>query len=210
MRFAVLSIARSATWFRSFRSPETMRASLPRLPGTRRFLDCILSVLKVLLLGMANRLDFSRCTPAIREAPQPANSTALNGQDVWHPLRSSVTVKRPSRAIVACVTVVQRKDVCSNGQRPFTSAQPRHLSSTIKSNDLFRPRHHRHGGVRQSCSTTLKREVLISIPPLYLMKPNFLNLFMKKLTRERVVPTICASVSCETLGSSPCGWSSLP
>jgi len=27
------------------------------------------------------------------------------------------------------------------------------------------------------------------------MKPNFLNLFMKKLTRDRVVPTISASVS---------------
>jgi len=28
------------------------------------------------------------------------------------------------------------------------------------------------------------------------MKPNFLNLFMKKLTRKRVVPTISARVSC--------------
>jgi hypothetical protein len=58
-------------------------------------------------------------------------------------------------------------------------------------------------GLRHSCSTTLKREVLISIPPLYLMKPSFLNLFMKKLTRERVVPIISASISCDTLGSTP-------
>src|SRR5580704_975647 len=61
-----------------------------------------------------------------------------------------------------------------------------------------------------SCSTTLKREVLICRPPLYLMKPNFLNLFMKKLTRERVVPTISASVSCDIFGRTPWGWSSLP
>jgi hypothetical protein len=29
----------------------------------------------------------------------------------------------------------------------------------------------------------------------YSRKPNFLNLFMKKLTRDRVVPTISARVS---------------
>jgi len=45
---------------------------------------------------------------------------------------------------------------------------------------------------------------------IVLMKPSFLNLFMKKLTRERVVPIISASVSCETLGSKPWGLSSLP
>ena len=32
------------------------------------------------------------------------------------------------------------------------------------------------------------------------MKPSFLNLFMKKFTRERVVPTISDSVSCEIFG----------
>src|SRR4249919_682648 len=38
-------------------------------------------------------------------------------------------------------------------------------------------------------------EVCTSIPPLYVMKPSFRNLFMKKLTRARVVPIISASVS---------------
>ena len=33
------------------------------------------------------------------------------------------------------------------------------------------------------------------------MKPSFLNLFMKKLTRGRVVPIIPASVCWDTLGS---------
>jgi hypothetical protein len=47
----------------------------------------------------------------------------------------------------------------------------------------------------QSCSTTLKRELLTWRPPLYLMNPSFLNLFIKKFTRGRVVPTISASVS---------------
>ena len=41
--------------------------------------------------------------------------------------------------------------------------------------------------------------MLILRPPLYSMKPSFLNLFMKKFTRERVVPIISASVSCEIL-----------
>ena len=40
------------------------------------------------------------------------------------------------------------------------------------------------------------------ISPLYSMKPSFLNLFMKKLTRDRVVPIISASISCDTLGST--------
>lgn len=56
-----------------------------------------------------------------------------------------------------------------------------------------------------SCSTTLRREVLICRPPLYLMKPSLRNLFMKKLTRDRVVPIISASTSCDTLGSKPWG-----
>ena len=45
-----------------------------------------------------------------------------------------------------------------------------------------------------SCRTTSSSEVFTCSPPLYLMKPSFLNLFMKKFTRERVVPTISASV----------------
>jgi hypothetical protein len=53
-----------------------------------------------------------------------------------------------------------------------------------------------------SCRTTLKRELLTWIPPLYWMKPRFLNLFMKKLTRGRVVPIISASIPCDTLGST--------
>lgn len=47
----------------------------------------------------------------------------------------------------------------------------------------------------QSCSTTLKSELLILRVPLYSMNPSFLNLFMKKFTRERVVPIISASTS---------------
>jgi hypothetical protein len=36
---------------------------------------------------------------------------------------------------------------------------------------------------------------------LYSMNPSFRNLFMKKFTRERVVPTISASVYWETRGN---------
>jgi len=66
---------------------------------------------------------------------------------------------------------------------------------------------------RQSCRTTLRRELLIwrprSLPP-YAMKPSFLNLFMNELIRVRVVPTISASVSCEISGSALIGWFSFP
>ena len=52
-----------------------------------------------------------------------------------------------------------------------------------------------------SCRTTLRRELFTFNLPLYSMKPSFLNLFMKKFTRPRVVPTISASVSWLTDGS---------
>jgi putative oxidoreductase len=42
--------------------------------------------------------------------------------------------------------------------------------------------------------------------PLYSMKPSFLNLFMKNLARGRVAPIISASISCDTLAKTFCGW----
>ena len=58
-----------------------------------------------------------------------------------------------------------------------------------------------HGAARvQSRSTTLRSELLILSSPLYSINPSFRNLFMKKFTRDRVVPTISASVSCDTFG----------
>jgi hypothetical protein len=46
-----------------------------------------------------------------------------------------------------------------------------------------------------SWRTTVSKDLLTLILPLYSMKPSFLNLFMKKFTRERVVPIISARVS---------------
>src|SRR5690242_5105777 len=43
-----------------------------------------------------------------------------------------------------------------------------------------------------SYKITFNRELWTSSFPLYLMKPNLRNLFMKKLTRARVVPIISA------------------
>jgi len=54
-------------------------------------------------------------------------------------------------------------------------------------------------GAPKSCRSTLSsepwtwREVLFW-PPLYSMKPSLLNRFMKKLTRDRVVPIMSARV----------------
>jgi hypothetical protein len=64
----------------------------------------------------------------------------------------------------------------------------------------------------QSCRTTLRSELLIlrGISPSYSMKPSFLNLFRKKFTRDRVVPIISASVSCEIFGTTRTGLSTLP
>jgi hypothetical protein len=47
-------------------------------------------------------------------------------------------------------------------------------------------------------------------PPLYSMKPSLRNLFMKKLTRERVVPIISANASWLTLGMTASGFPSFP
>ena len=46
----------------------------------------------------------------------------------------------------------------------------------------------------------LSKELFTFSPPLYSINPSLRNLFMKKFTRERVVPTISASVSCESFG----------
>ena len=62
----------------------------------------------------------------------------------------------------------------------------------------------------QSCRTTLKSALSTVSVPLYLMNPSFRNLFMKTLTRDRVVPTISASVSCEIFGSTRPGVGSSP
>ena len=62
----------------------------------------------------------------------------------------------------------------------------------------------------QSCKTTVNRDLLTLIRPLYSIKPSFLNLFMKKFTRERVVPTIFESVSWETFGSTRFGCTCFP
>src|SRR5580700_4291334 len=48
---------------------------------------------------------------------------------------------------------------------------------------------------RHSRNWTLTNELWTSRWPLYSMKPNFPNLFMKRLTRGRVVPMISANVS---------------
>jgi hypothetical protein len=42
------------------------------------------------------------------------------------------------------------------------------------------------------------------------MKPSFLNLFMNKLTRDRVVPTMSASVFWLIFGMTASGFPSLP
>ena len=60
-----------------------------------------------------------------------------------------------------------------------------------------------------SRNRTLINELWTSRWPLYSMKPNFLNLFMKILTRGRVVPMISASVSWligVVIGCGPPSW----
>ena len=61
-----------------------------------------------------------------------------------------------------------------------------------------------------SCRMTFNSELWTSILPLYLMKPSFLNLFMKKLTRDRVVPIISASVSWLIFAITGSGVPSVP
>lgn len=59
-------------------------------------------------------------------------------------------------------------------------------------------------GVR-SCKITFRRDLCTRIRPLYSRKPSLRNRFMKKLTRDRVVPIISANVSCEILGINVSG-----
>ena len=56
----------------------------------------------------------------------------------------------------------------------------------------------------------LRRELWTRISPLYSMNPSFLKRFIKKLTRDRVVPIISARISWLTLGITVSGLLSLP
>ena len=49
--------------------------------------------------------------------------------------------------------------------------------------------------INQSQRMMFRSELCTFSPPLYSMSPSLRNLFMNELTRERVVPTIFASVS---------------
>src|SRR5260370_37285387 len=62
----------------------------------------------------------------------------------------------------------------------------------------------------QSWRTTLSSALLTRKTPLYSINPNFRKRFIKKLTRERVVPTISARVSWLILGITVSGTPSLP
>jgi hypothetical protein len=61
----------------------------------------------------------------------------------------------------------------------------------------------------QSCKTTLRSDALIFMgcSAVYSMKPSRLNLFRKKLTRERVVPIMSARLACEIVGTIRMGVS---
>ncbi len=56
----------------------------------------------------------------------------------------------------------------------------------------------------------MRRELCTAIPPLHVMKPSFLNLFRKKLTRDLVAPIISASVSCGIFATTDSGVPSFP
>jgi hypothetical protein len=66
-------------------------------------------------------------------------------------------------------------------------------------------------GHSHSCRTTFSSELCTCNAPLYSMKPILRNLFMKKLTLERVVvPIISASVSWEIFAITRSGLPSFP
>src|SRR5580658_6934668 len=61
-----------------------------------------------------------------------------------------------------------------------------------------------------SFRTTLSSDLLTLMRPLYSMKPSLRKRFMKKLTRDRVVPIISASVSWVIFGINASGSPALP
>src|SRR5438067_10712061 len=82
-----------------------------------------------------------------------------------------------------------------------------HLRQIARSDRAVRS-HERSSVVQydaQQRTVDLERELAVVF-----MKPSFLNLFRKKFTRERVVPIISASVSCEIFGATRSGLSCLP
>ncbi len=56
----------------------------------------------------------------------------------------------------------------------------------------------------------LRRELCTRTPPLYVKSPKFRNLFMKILTRDRVVPIISARTAWLILGMIASDFPSFP
>ena len=56
-----------------------------------------------------------------------------------------------------------------------------------------------------SCRITFSNDLFTRMRPLYSIKPNLRNRFIKKLTRDRVVPIISASVVWVMGGNQPRG-----
>ena len=69
------------------------------------------------------------------------------------------------------------------------------LTFTLFTSGSLKPRYRTALRRLYSCRTTVRRDLFTLISPLYSMKPSFLNLFMNRFTRVRVVPIISASVS---------------
>jgi len=82
-------------------------------------------------------------------------------------------------------------------RRTLSSAETRRSAVLKRTHSVCSQDRRREG---QSCSTTVRRELFTLMSPLYSMNPSLRNLFMKKFTRERVVPTIRASSSCGIFG----------
>src|SRR6267143_603683 len=93
----------------------------------------------------------------------------------------------------------------------------RHVPNCSPFRDLSRNQGYRAAALHRltrdeepSRAGIFRRDLCTRNPSLQSIKPNFLNLFIKKFTRDRVVPTIPARVSWLISGTTLSGASSLP
>ena len=149
---------------------------------------------------------------AIEDDPQhPANRLAAELQVEESRARSSRRCARPRPASGPALSSGTGATSPRRRARQAPKTQKVGTGPLTKPFPLRPPRSIADGegavGTPQSCRTTLKRELLMVMgrSAEYSMKPSFLNLFRKKFTRERVVPTISARVIWEIVGTTRAG-----
>jgi hypothetical protein len=149
--------------------------------------------------GIIARSSDVASTPSIRGIARSITTrsgfNALAFSIVSTPSTASPQTSRPNWLSRKSRVTFRRVSLSSTSRMCLDIRKSASISQTRLRHKRFCGVNPTSGSRAYSCRTTVRRDLLILISPLYSMKPIFLNLFINIFTRERVVPIISASIS---------------